>query len=144
MNIGKVNFLFRHCCADVSGNIQIVAVFGNFFHADTFRIPFFFCAELIGIYNFFYVFRRESILPFTLFKMLRGIDEEHVIRLFTLFEHKDAHGNARGVKKVGGQADNGVYVAVFKQFAADALLRAATDKNRMGMISRKPRRMATR
>ena len=47
------------------------------------------------------------------------------------FEHKDAYGNARGIKKIGGQADNGVYVAVFKQFAADAFLRAATEQHAM-------------
>ena len=102
MNIGKVNFLFRHCRADVSGNIQIVAVFGNFFHVDTSGIPFFFCAELIGIYNFFYVVRGQSVLPLTLVKLLGGIDEEHVIRFFAFFEHKDAYGNARGIKKIGG------------------------------------------
>ena len=63
--------------------------------------------------------------------MLGGIDEEHVIRFFTFFEHKNAYGNARGIKKIGGQADNGVYVAVFKQFAADAFLRTATEQYAM-------------
>src|SRR5690625_5719933 len=60
--------------------------------------------------------------------MLGGVDEEHIIGLFALFQHQDAHRDAGGKEQVGGQANDGVDMAVLEQFGADAALHAATEQ----------------
>jgi hypothetical protein len=44
----------------------------------------------------------ELVLAFAFVEVLGGVDEEHVVGLFALFEHEDADGDAGGVKEVGG------------------------------------------
>ena len=66
-------------------------------------------------------------LPFS--KCSAGVDEQHVVRLLALLQHEDADRDAGGVEQVGGQADDGVDVAVLEQLGADAFLRAATEQH---------------
>jgi hypothetical protein len=67
-------------------------------------------------------------LPF----LLRGVDEEHVIRLLALLQHKGAYRDAGRVEKVRRQADNCVDVTVLKQLRADALFRPTSEKHTLG------------
>ena len=72
---------------------------------------------------------RQLVLAFAFHEVLGGVDEEHVVGLLALLEHEDADGDAGGVEEVGGQADDGVDVAVLEQLGADAFLGTATEEH---------------
>ncbi len=73
-------------------------------------------------------------MPFAFLEVLGGIDEQHVIGLFALFQYQNAHRNAGREKQVGGQADHGVDVAIFEQLGADAFFRAASEQDAVGRM----------
>lgn len=87
---------------------------------------------MVGADDFVYVLRQETVLALVFFEVFAGVDEEDVIGFFALFEDEDADGDAGGVEEVGGQADDGVDVAVFKEFATDASLGPATEEDAVG------------
>ena len=75
---------------------------------------------------------RELVLAFAFHEVLGGVDEEHVVGLLALLEHEDADRDAGGVEQVGGQADDGVDVAVLEQLGADAFFGTATEEHAVG------------
>ena len=59
------------------------------------------------------VFVEKDVLALSLVEVLGGVDEEDVVGFLALLENENADGNSRRVEEVGGQADDGVDVAVF-------------------------------
>ena len=52
--------------------------------------------DLLDVIDFVAVFRcTEAILTFVFGVVLAGVDEEHVVGLFTFLEHEDANRDAR-------------------------------------------------
>ena len=78
----------------------------------------------------------QLVLAFAFLEVLGGVDEEHVVRLLALLQHQDADRDAGGVEEVGGQADDGVDVAVLEQLGADAFFGAATEEHAVGQDDR--------
>jgi len=134
MHRREVDLLLRGRRADVAGDVEVVALLDDSLHRDALGIAVLFFSELVGVDDLGDVVFREAVLAFAFLEVLRaaGVDEEHVVRLLALLEHEDADGDAGGIKQIGGQADDGVDVAVFEQFGADAFLRAATEEHAVG------------
>lgn len=86
---------------------------------------------MVGGYDVRDVLIAEKILPFNLLEILfaAGIDEQHVIRHFAFFEHKDADANACREKQVWWQSDYRVYIAVIKELFANFCLGTATKED---------------
>ena len=128
----QINLLLAHCGADIAGNVQVVAFHGDSFHRDALGIVALFLPELIGIDDLGDVRFGEAVLAFAFLEVFGGVDEEHVVRLLALLEHEDADGDAGGVEEVGGQADDGVDMAVLEQLGADAFFGTATEEHAVG------------
>lgn len=118
MHVAKVDLFFRLTDRHIARNIEVVIVFlsGDDIHRYTLRVERLFATVLIRIYNLFNISRSELILPFTFFKIIFGtcINEQYIIRLFTFFQDKDANRDTRGIEKVCGQADHGIYITIVK------------------------------
>ena len=101
MDSGQVDLLLRFGGADVSGDVQVVVVVLDLLQRDPAGIALFFLAVLVGVDDFVNVLGQELILSLALLVVLGGIDEEHVIGLFALFQHQDAHRSAGGEEQIG-------------------------------------------
>ena len=121
--------LLRLLRADVARDVQVVAVFLDLFHRNTAGVAILFLPVLVRVDDLVDMIRRQDILALALLEVLGGVDEEHVIRFLALLQHENADRNARREEEVGGQTDNRVDIAVLEQLRADALLRAAPEKN---------------
>jgi hypothetical protein len=65
---------------------------------------------------------------------LAGVDEQHVIWLLALLQHKNADRDARGIEQTGWHADDCVDVTIIYQLAADAFLCATRNKTPCGRM----------
>ena len=61
------------------------------------------------------MFIQKAILTLAFFKIVRGIDEKDIVRPSAFFQDQDADRDACGKEQIGGQADDGVDVAVVQQ-----------------------------
>ena len=111
--------------------MQSISASLRFIHLHPAGVAGRFRAVLVGVDDLGDVLFRQLVLAFALHKMLGGVDEEHIVGLLAFLEDEDAHRDAGGVEEVGGQADDGVDVAVIEQLAADAFLGTAAEEHAM-------------
>jgi len=123
--------LLTHRGADVTGNIEVVALLGDTLHADALGVAFLLLPGLVGIDDLGDVFVRELVLTFAFHEVLGGVYEEYVVRFLAFLEHEDADRYASRVEQVRGQADDGVNVTVFEQLCANALLCPSSEQHTM-------------
>ena len=108
----KTDFCLGNGCADVTRDIEVVALLRNSLHRDSLRIPLFFLSELVGLNDLCDVLGRELILSLAFHEVLDRIDEKHIIGLLAFLEDQKAHWNTGGIEEIRGQTDDGVDMAV--------------------------------
>ena len=131
-----VDLLLTHGSTDVAGNIEIVVFLLDLLHLHPPGVAGLYLTRLVGLDDLVDMLGLELVLPFSFLKVLGGVDEENIVRLFALLEHQDTHGNTGGVEEVGRQSDDGVDVAVFEQLGPDALFCTAAKEHAMGQDDR--------
>lgn len=134
MGGGEVDFGLDLVGADVGGDVEVEVFFLDFGHLHAAGVAGFYFSELVGVDNLVDVVLAQLALAFAFFEVLGGVDEEDVVGFLARFEDEDADGDAGGVEEVGGQADDGVDVAVLEQLGADALLGAAAEEHAVGRM----------
>ncbi len=133
MHLRQIDLWFRFRGTDIARDIQVEIVLFDLLHAHPPGIALYFLwALLIGVDDLVDVFGQQFVLAFAFLEMLAGVDEQHVIGLLAFFQHQNAHRDAGGKKQVGGQADDGVDIAVGEQLLADLRLCPAAKQHAVG------------
>ena len=96
--------------ADESRNVQVLVIVYDLLHCRAPRVAVLISPILVRLHDSRDVGLGKLVLPLAFREMLRGIDEEHVVRLLALLKHEDADRDARRVEEIGGQTDDGVDV----------------------------------
>jgi hypothetical protein len=116
--------VLRLGAVDVAREVEVVVVLrvGDFrdgHHAGVARVAFILPGE--GVHDLVEVLLAEAVLRAVLLEALGGINHEDALAGGGVFlvEHDDACRDARAVKEIGGQADDGLEVAGADELLAD-------------------------